>query len=72
MKVLRGIVGPFGIGLPAPSFGVKVGCQLLGSAPELALQSRRVISSVLKSRGYEFKYPDLYDALSDLSEKSSH
>ena len=72
MKILSGIVGPFGIGLPAPSFGVKMGCQLLGSAPELALQSRRVVSRVLKVKGYKFKYPDLFDAISHLTVKPSH
>ena len=72
MKILREVVGPFGIGLPAPSFGVKIGCQLLGSAPELALQSRRVVSSVLKSKGYKFKYPDIYDAIIHLSAMPSN
>ena len=66
MKTLRDFVAPLGIGLPAPDFGVKIGCALLGSAPELALQSRRVISETLNKINFKFKYPTLEEALKNL------
>jgi uncharacterized protein (TIGR01777 family) len=66
MKALRSKFAPLGIGFPAPSFGVKLGCFLLGSAPELALQSRKVVSGKLKDSSYEYYFPDLTSAISDL------
>jgi len=66
MKALRSKFAPLGIGFPAPSFGVKLGCFLLGSAPDLALQSRKVVSGKLKDSSYEFYFPDLPSAISDL------
>ena len=69
MKTLRKLVAPFGIGLPAPAWGVKIGCALLGSAPELALQSRRVISYILSELNFDFKYAKLSDALENLTNK---
>jgi NAD dependent epimerase/dehydratase family enzyme len=68
MRVLRNYFAPLGLGLPAPSFGVRVGCFLLGSAPELALQSRRVTSTVLEDKKYSFIYPSLNGAISSLVE----
>jgi uncharacterized protein (TIGR01777 family) len=66
MKALRSKFAPLGIGFPAPSLGVKLGCFLLGSAPDLALQSRKVVSGKLNDSSYEFYYPDLASAISDL------
>ena len=39
---------------------------LIGSAPELALQSRKVVSARLKEAGYQFKYPLLDNAVDAL------
>jgi uncharacterized protein (TIGR01777 family) len=66
MKALRSKFAPLGFGFPVPSFGVKLGCFLLGSAPDLALQSRKVVSGKLNDSSYEFYFPDLASAISDL------
>ena len=66
MRTLRSFLAPLGIGLPAPVLAVRLGCVLLGTAPELALQSRKVISSKLRELNYEFKYPQLCDAFRNL------
>ena len=66
MKILRSESAPLGLGFPAPSLGVKLGCFLLGSAPDLALQSRKVVSDKLKDSSYEFHFPDLASAISEL------
>lgn len=68
MRVLRNYFAPLGLGLPAPSFGVRVGCFLLGSAPELALQSRRVTSTILEEKKYSFTYSSLNSAIYNLVE----
>ncbi len=67
MQKLRKQIAPFGIGIPAPEFGVRMGCFLLGSAPELALQSRKVISQTLKERNFQFSYSKIDEAISDLA-----
>jgi uncharacterized protein (TIGR01777 family) len=66
MKCLRTKLAPLGIGLPAPAIGVRLGCFVIGSAPELALQSRKVVSVRLKEAGYQFKYPLLDHAVDNL------
>jgi uncharacterized protein (TIGR01777 family) len=68
MRLLRSHFAPLGLGLPAPSFGVRIGCFLLGSAPELALQSRRVTSTVLEEKKYSFTYSSLNSAICSLLE----
>jgi uncharacterized protein (TIGR01777 family) len=67
MKALRRECAPLGIGLPAPAFGVKLGCLIMDSAPELALQSRKVISQKLTENNYSFKFAKLADAFSMLT-----
>ena len=68
MRILRNHFAPLRLGLPAPSLGVWIGCFLLGSAPELALQSRRVTSTVLEDKKYSFIYSSLNGAISSLVE----
>jgi NAD dependent epimerase/dehydratase family enzyme len=46
---------------------VKLGARwLLNTDPELALYGRYVIYKRLKAEGFEFQFPDLCGALSDL------
>ena len=66
MKALRSKFAPLGLGFPAPSFEAWLGCFLLGSAPDLALQSRKVVSGKLKDLSYEYYFSDLNSAISDL------
>jgi uncharacterized protein (TIGR01777 family) len=68
MKALRSKFAPLGIGFPAPSFGVKLGCFILNSAPELALQSRKVCSAKLKEHQYKFLFPEISEAFKNLGE----
>jgi uncharacterized protein len=66
MKKLRtGLRMPFG--LPATEAMVRIGAHwLLRTDPELALYGRYVVPKRLTDEGFEFKYPDLSDALADL------
>ena len=66
MKELSRQFSPLGFGFPAPTWSVKLGCMLLGSAPELALQSRKVVPSILASGKYSFCFPGLSDAFKSL------
>lgn len=66
MAELSSQVSPFGFGFPAPALGVRLGCMLLGSAPELALQSRKVNSALLARSSYQYKHPNISSALESL------
>jgi uncharacterized protein (TIGR01777 family) len=71
MKTLRRLVG-IPIGLPAFTWMVRIGAPLLmRTDPELALYGRYVVSKRLQQLGFEFKYPDLENALRDLLKSPS-
>jgi uncharacterized protein (TIGR01777 family) len=67
MRELRRAVG-MPIGLPASSWMVRFGAAwLLQTDPELALYGRYVISKRLREEHFEFRFPQLRDALTDLA-----
>ncbi len=49
--------------LPTPAFGLKI---LFGEMAQILLESQRALPKKLLFAGYEFKYPDLSDALEDV------
>jgi uncharacterized protein (TIGR01777 family) len=66
MQELRRAVG-MPIGLPAWSWVVRLGARgLLRTDPELALYGRYVVSARLQDERFEFRFPRLGEALSDL------
>lgn len=66
MQVLRKVM-EMPIGLPAPAWLVRLGAPLImRTDPELALYGRYVIPQRLQEEGFEFRFPDLEDALRDL------
>ena len=54
------------IGLPATDWMIRVGAFLLRTEPGLLLESSRVLPGRLLASGFEFQYPELSEALSDL------
>jgi uncharacterized protein (TIGR01777 family) len=65
MSTLRKVLHrPFGI--PAPSFGIKIGALLLGIESDLILKSLSVYPQKLIEAGYIFKYPKLEFALKNI------
>ncbi len=67
MKEMRKNFAPLGLGLPTPSFAVHIGAFFLGTAPELILKSRKVVSKVLAQRGYKFCYSNIRSSIKDLA-----
>lgn len=66
MKELRNALG-VRIGLPAPSWMVRFGARfVLHTDPELALYGRYCVPKRLLDDGYEFAFPTLAPALTDL------
>ena len=65
MKELRKALGiPFG--LPNPEFLIKIGTMVIGTEAELVLSGRRVVSRILREKGFAFKYPEISTALNNL------
>jgi len=65
MREMRRAVG-MPIGLPAFGWMVRVAAPLLRTDPELALYGRYLVSRRLREMQFEFRFPDLPDALADL------
>lgn len=66
MQELRGSVG-MPIGLPAPSWMVRVGARLiLRTDPELAIYGRYVVPRRLLEEGFEFAYREVGEALREI------
>ncbi|WP_339814727.1 TIGR01777 family oxidoreductase [uncultured Imperialibacter sp.] len=64
-RLLRKAVGrPFG--LPMPAWMLKMGAWLIQTETELILKSRWVVPQRLQESGFEFQYPKLEIALSEL------
>lgn len=69
MRELRGALKvPFG--LPAMSWMVRAAAPILRTDPELALYGRYCYSTRLKEEQFEFKFPEIRPALSDLFGKA--
>ncbi|MBO9702650.1 MAG: TIGR01777 family oxidoreductase [Sporocytophaga sp.] len=54
------------VGLPSPECLIKVGAFLIGTEPELALKSRKVVPAKLLNEGFRFEYNQIDVALADL------
>jgi len=66
MREMRKATG-MPIGLPAFAWMVRLGAPLLmHTDPELALYGRYLISERLRDEGFNFRFPELSDALADL------
>lgn len=65
LKTLRDIC-KVPVGLPNPPLLIKAGALLIGTEAELLLSGRRVVSRILREKGFYFKYPKMEDALRDL------
>jgi hypothetical protein len=65
MRELRRAVG-MPIGMPAFPWMVRIAAPVLGTDPELALYGRYLVSRRLREMPFEFKFPDLHEALVDL------
>jgi hypothetical protein len=60
------------IGLPAFAWMIRLGARwMLNTDPELALYGRYVVSKRLPQEGFEFRFPHLREALSDLLDRRS-
>ncbi|MCA5006653.1 TIGR01777 family oxidoreductase [Sphingobacterium bovistauri] len=68
METFRNVKNiPFG--LPAPSLLLKIGAVIIGTETELLLKSRWVLPERLIQHGFEFKFPTIKKALTDILQK---
>jgi hypothetical protein len=54
------------VGIPAPKIGIYLGAKLIGTEPDLILNSSFVIPEKLLDAGFKFTYPAVEKALADL------
>jgi len=54
------------VGIPAPKIAIYLGAKLIGTEPELILNSSYVIPKRLLDAGFKFNYPSIEKALVDL------
>lgn len=66
MCVLRRAYCTSYVGLPAPTWALRVGAVLMRTEPELILKSRRVIPKKLLDADFEFHFPNWRGACQDL------
>jgi len=65
MKTLRKTLRvPFGI--PTPRFVAIIGAAIIGTEPDLILNSSYLLPKILLDNGYEFLFPKIEETLSDL------
>jgi hypothetical protein len=70
MRAFRRVCGvPFG--LPATRWMLELGASLLRTETELVIKSRRVTPARLLASGFEFRFPELEEALRDLERRIS-
>lgn len=65
MQALRKLTGN-NFGIPAPTWLLKAGAWLIGTETELILKSRWVLPAKIISKGFQFRYPYLEDALTNI------
>lgn len=65
MQAIREAVGGLAryVGLPTPTFLLKIGAFLIRTETELVLKSRKVAPENLIQEGYEFTYPEITEAM---------
>jgi hypothetical protein len=68
MRKLRAAWG-MPVGLPAGKWMVEIGTFLLRTESELVLKSRRVVSTLLRQSGFNFRYPDWEKAAQNLCDR---
>ena len=69
MRAFRELVG-MPLGLPATAWMLEVGAFFLRTETELILKSRRVVPGRLLRAGFEFRFPELRGALSELQSRA--
>ena len=65
MRAMRRVM-KMPVGLPTPAWMVRLGAPFLQTDPELALYGRYLVSRRLREEGFEFRFPQIEDALADL------
>jgi uncharacterized protein len=68
MRTIRKAAGHY-FGLPAFGWMIRIGTKLIGTEAELVLKSRWVIPTRILETGFQFKYPLLKDAFTDILSK---
>ena len=63
MREMRKRFAPLGIGFPAPTPAIYLGAMFMGTAPDLVLKSRKVVSRKLMEEGFTYAFSSISKAL---------
>ena len=63
MQEMRKRFAPMGIGFPAPTPAIYLGTKLIGTAPDMVLKSRKVVSHKLMEAEFPYVYSSISKAL---------
>ena len=66
MREMRKRFAPLGIGFPAPTPAIYLGTMVMGTAPDLVLKSRKVVSRKLMEEGFTYAFSSISPALDSL------
>ena len=66
MREMRKRFAPLGIGFPAPTPAIYLGTMVMGTAPDLVLKSRKVVSHKLMEKGFTYAFSSISPALDSL------
>lgn len=71
-QLMRHMRTAFGasFGLPEPEWLLELGGRIIGTEPELVLKSRWVHPGVLLGSGFEFRFPELPEALAQIASRT--
>ena len=69
MRIFRRVCG-IPIGLPAAEWMLEIGAFVLRTETELLLKSRRVVPGKLLASGFQFRFPEMEEALRDLDHRA--
>lgn len=57
------------LGIPAPALGIRIGAALMGIEADIILKSLYVIPQRLTEAGFQFRYPNIDEALAEITAK---
>ena len=67
MREMRKRFAPLGIGFPAPTPAIYLGTMVMGTAPDLVLKSRKVVSRKLIEAEFPYVFSSISPALDSFS-----
>jgi uncharacterized protein (TIGR01777 family) len=66
MRTFAKVAGGIYLRIPVPTFGLRI---ILGEMADMVLLTQQVSPRKILQKGYQFQYPDIHDAITDIEKK---